>query len=55
MPDSPRYCMFCETWGDHHTDRCPIEPDRDAKLADAERKTQAAYERATKGKAVPDA
>lgn len=20
--DSPRWCGHCQTWGDHHTDRC---------------------------------
>ncbi len=23
MPDSPRWCAFCQAHGDHHTDRHP--------------------------------
>lgn len=49
MPDSPRWCQFCKDWGDHHTDRCPVEADRDRKLAEAEAHTQANYERAIAG------
>jgi hypothetical protein len=22
-PDSPRFCEWCESFGEHHTDRCP--------------------------------
>lgn len=42
MPDSARWCMFCKAWGDHHTDRCPVTPDRDERLAEATRKTDEA-------------
>jgi hypothetical protein len=24
MPDSARYCRFCQGYGDHHTDRNPM-------------------------------
>jgi hypothetical protein len=23
MADPSRWCVFCQAWGDHHTDRCP--------------------------------
>lgn len=29
MSDSPRWCAHCQSYGDHHTDRCPedgLEP-----------------------------
>lgn len=35
MPDSPRWCATHGTYGDHHTDRCPLTFDDSPEAAQA--------------------